>query len=593
MKMNSIKKQLMVIVSLVVLVSVGTLGAINLYFLNDIKNMTVESTESELYANYDSKIKNLVETAEGILERNNRLYESGELTLEEAQYQAKESIRDMRYGKDDIGYFWIDNEEYINILLPPSPEAEGGSREDLQDTNGTYIVRELVDGAVADGEVYLDYYFPKPGEEESSLKRGYTRYFEEWGWILGTGNYVEDIQAVVNDFNNNITNEIDNVTRLSIISIIVLIGLSLLIIFIYSTKLSKGIKEVRDSIDKIANNDLTGKDLEIKEKHEIGDLKSYYNKMKNNFINMVSEISEEAMNVASSSEELTATSDQVSMASDEVARTIEEIANGASDQAKETTDGAIEISELGDIINAEIELVNILNRSAEEVNKLKEEGLFALKTLESKTTENNNAAKEVQEIIIGTNKSADKIESASDMIKGIAEQTNLLALNASIEAARAGEAGKGFAVVADEIRKLAEETNQFAGEISNTISELSDMTGKGVETMAKASEIVKAQMSSLENTNGKFEGIAGSIEEVRNVVEELNSSTKTLMDKKDKIINVIENLSAISEENAAGTEEASASVEEQTASMAQIAKASEELAELAENMQASMSKFKV
>jgi len=591
--MNSIKKQLMIIVSLVVLISVGTLGGINLYFLNDIREMTVESTESELFANYDSKIKELVETAEGILERNNRLYEAGELTLTEAQERAKESIRELRYGKDDVGYFWIDNEEYINILLPPSPDAEGGSRKDLQDTAGAYIVRELVDGAVSEGETYLDYYFPKPGEEESSLKRGYTRYFEEWGWILGTGNYVDDIQAVVNGFNNNITTEIDKVTAISIASIIVLIGLSLLTIFIYSSKLSKSIKEVRDSIDKIANNDLTGEDLEVKEKHEIGDLKSYYNKMKNNLKNMVSQISEEAMNVASSSEELTATSEQVSLASDEVARTIEEIANGASDQAKETTDGATEISELGDIINSEIELVNILNKSAEEVNNLKEEGLSALELLEVKTTENNNAAKEVQGIIIETNKNADKIESASDMIKGIAEQTNLLALNASIEAARAGEAGKGFAVVADEIRKLAEETNQFAGEISSTIAELSEMTEKGVNTMAKASEIVKEQMNSLNNTNDKFEGIAGSIEDVKNVVEELNSSTMILTDKKDKIINIIENLSAISEENAAGTQEASASVEEQTASMAQIAKASEELAQLAENMQLSMSKFKL
>ncbi len=591
--MNSIKKQLMIIVSLVVLISVGTLGGINLYFLNDIREMTVESTESELFANYDSKIKELVETAEGILERNNRLYEAGELTLTEAQERAKESIRELRYGKADVGYYWIDNEEYINILLPPSPDAEGGSRKDLQDTAGAYIVRELVDGAVSEGETYLDYYFPKPGEEESSLKRGYTRYFEEWGWILGTGNYVDDIQAVVNGFNNNITTEIDKVTTISIASIIVLIGLSLLTIFIYSSKLSKSIKEVRDSIDKISNNDLNGEDLEVKEKHEIGDLKSYYNKMKNNLKNMVSQISEEAMNVASSSEELTATSEQVSLASDEVARTIEEIANGASDQAKETTDGATEISELGDIINSEIELVNILNKSAEEVNNLKEEGLSALELLEVKTTENNNAAKEVQGIIIETNKNADKIESASDMIKGIAEQTNLLALNASIEAARAGEAGKGFAVVADEIRKLAEETNQFAGEISSTIAELSEMTEKGVNTMAKASEIVKEQMNSLNNTNDKFEGIAGSIEDVKNVVEELNSSTMILTDKKDKIINIIENLSAISEENAAGTQEASASVEEQTASMAQIAKASEELAQLAENMQLSMSKFKL
>jgi len=262
-----------------------------------------------------------------------------------------------------------------------------------------------------------------------------------------------------------------------------------------------------------------------------------------------------------------------------------------TDQARETTDGALEINVLGEIIASEIELVKILNTSAIEVNRLKEEGFVVLKDLEEKTSENNHAAKEVHAIIMDTNANADKIESASDMIKGIAAQTNLLALNASIEAARAGEAGKGFAVVAEEIRKLAEETNQFAGEISNTIANLSKMTEKGVTTMNKAGKIVEAQMVSLDNTHQKFEGISEAIEQVKHVVQQLNESTATMMDKKNEIINIIENLSAISEENAAGTQQASASVEEQTASMAQISKASEELSKLAEDMQKSISKF--
>ena len=175
--MNSIKKQLVIIVGLVILISLSTVGIINLYFFNDIKEKTIIKTETQLLEDYDNKIKNLVQTAEGILEVNNDLYKSGDLTLKEAQERAKETIRKLRYGKEDIGYFWIDNEEYINILLPPSPDVEGSSRENLQDSNDTYIVQELVDGAVAEGEAFLDYYFPKPGEEKSSLKRGYTIYF--------------------------------------------------------------------------------------------------------------------------------------------------------------------------------------------------------------------------------------------------------------------------------------------------------------------------------------------------------------------------------------------------------------------------------
>lgn len=384
--------------------------------------------------------------------------------------------------------------------------------------------------------------------------------------------------------------------------ILLVSGISILIAIIISffigQSISKPIVALSHVIERLSNYDLSTNENKEAVKYldrqdEIGRITKALSKLQSNFIDIIKNVTNASQHVYSSSEDLKAMSQQSALASEEVAKTIEEIAGGATDQARETTEGAEEINMLGNIITSEIELVEILNTSAEEVNQLKEEGFEVLNNLKEKTTENNNAAREVQEIIIETNKNADRIEAASDMIKGIAEQTNLLALNASIEAARAGEAGKGFAVVAEEIRKLAEETNQFAGEISDTINSLSNMTQKGVKTMDKASVIVQDQMISLENTNTKFQGISEAIEAVRNVIDELNESTEIMMDKKSQIINVIENLSAISEENAASTEEVSASVEEQTASMIQISEASEELSKLADKMQESVSKFTI
>ena len=109
----------------------------------------------------------------------------------EAQFQAKQNIRNLWFGQS--GYYWIDNIKYINVLLPPNTSVEGTSRYDLQDVNGKYIVRELVDGAVKDGEVFVDYWFPKPGEVEASEKLGFTMLFEPWGWIIGTGEYIDYI----------------------------------------------------------------------------------------------------------------------------------------------------------------------------------------------------------------------------------------------------------------------------------------------------------------------------------------------------------------------------------------------------------------
>ena len=362
--------------------------------------------------------------------------------------------------------------------------------------------------------------------------------------------------------------------------------------------IAKPITALSVEIRKISDYDLTTTETAYGDRYlnrgdEVGIIAKAIRTMQTNLKELAGSILRDAESVASSSEELTATSDQSATSAGEVAKTIEDIANGANDQAKETETGAHEIDELGQIIAGEKTLVEVLNQSAVQVDRLKNEGFEVLNELEKKTQENNQASRQVQITIVETNDSAEKIAKASDMIKGIASQTNLLALNAAIEAARAGDAGRGFAVVADEIRKLAEQSNLFAGEISAVISELGVKTTTAVATMENATKIGDLQMESLKNTHLKFTGIAEAIEAVKTVVAELNASSAKMTEKKNQIIGIIDNLSAISEENAAGAEEASAAVQQQTAAMVQIAEASDMLAKLAESLQSSISNFKV
>lgn len=114
---------------------------------------------------------------------------------EKYQAQCIEAIRPIRFADD--GYLWIDNEEYVLQLLPPSPDGEGAYRGDLQDKTGAYIIKDLVEGAVKNGSFYYDYYFPKPGQDLASKKRGFVKHFEPWGWIIGTGNYVSEIEKEI------------------------------------------------------------------------------------------------------------------------------------------------------------------------------------------------------------------------------------------------------------------------------------------------------------------------------------------------------------------------------------------------------------
>lgn len=158
----------------------------------------IKSLEKEKYSSYDMNIKNQVQSAMSIINHFYMESKKGNISEEDAKHQAIKVLRDVRYSNS--GYFWMDNIDYNLLLLPPKPEQEGMDRENLEDDKGKKMVKELVDGAVKNGEVYVDYYFPKPGETEASAKRGYAQYFEPWGWVPGTGNYVDDIQEEINNF---------------------------------------------------------------------------------------------------------------------------------------------------------------------------------------------------------------------------------------------------------------------------------------------------------------------------------------------------------------------------------------------------------
>nr|WP_276536582.1 methyl-accepting chemotaxis protein [Tissierella carlieri] len=379
----------------------------------------------------------------------------------------------------------------------------------------------------------------------------------------------------------------------SIIGIIVLIGFILII----TKSITGPIVHVSKIIDRLSNFDLTfDKNDNVTKysnrKDEIGLITRSLETMQKNFIVLIKSIADTSQQVASSSEELTAITQQSASASEEVARTIDEIARAAGEQAKDTERGASEINILGAEIEKNQEDLISLNNAADEVNKLKDEGIEIIEELVENTKSSNDSATEIYEIIVNTNESAEKIKNASQMIRSIAGQTNLLALNAAIEAARAGEAGRGFAVVAEEIRKLAEESNIFTEDITVVIGELTDKTEYAVNTMQEVSNILKSQTESVEMTNSKFQGIASAIENVKEAIESIAQSGIEMEGKKGEIVEIIQNLSAISQENAAATEEASASMEEQTASIEEISSASEALSKLAEEMQESIAKFK-
>jgi len=383
-------------------------------------------------------------------------------------------------------------------------------------------------------------------------------------------------------------------TSMMLLTLLILI-ISIVMTYIVGNSIAKPIIKIVQHAKKIAELDLTQevpKDL-LNKKDEIGTLAKALQSIVDSLKNIMGEISRSSEQMASSAEEMTATAEQSATASEEVAKTVEEITKGASDQAQNTEEGSAKAILLGETIEKDLSYTQDLKEASQKVSVVVNEGLKEIENLTKISDESRKATYEVQQGIIKTNDSVNKIGQASSVIGFIAGQTNLLALNAAIEAARAGEAGRGFAVVAEEIRKLAEQSNLSTKTIDEVVKELQMNSKASVEIMGNVAAILKEQQESVEASRNKYMTISEAMKETEEAVKQLNVSGEEMEKMKDDILSTLGSLSAIAEKNSVATQEVSASIQEQTAAAEEISGASEGLSELAQDLQEVIGRFKV
>lgn len=305
----------------------------------------------------------------------------------------------------------------------------------------------------------------------------------------------------------------------------------------------------------------------------------------NNQKEILSRLLQTSEQVAQTSDGLKDNAHKSYAAADSVARTMEEFAQSTSKQAASTEQGADMIQQLGEIIEQDQNLLQNLNDATQVVRQMRNEGSAAIEELVKRTYERETFDNRIRDSIERTNDSAEKINSASQVIQEIASQTNLLALNAAIEAARAGEAGRGFAVVAEEIRKLAEQSSSSTQEINGIVQNLQLNSQSAVEIMNTNARIAHEQKESVSLTGEKFDEIAKAIERTEEIIVILNESSKKMSEGKNGIIEIFTNLSAIAQQNAASGEEIAATVGEVTESMERISSESNHLAAVSKELQ--------
>lgn len=369
---------------------------------------------------------------------------------------------------------------------------------------------------------------------------------------------------------------------------------AIILVLIIGKNITSGLKKIVVFSKNIQELDVS-KDVPVKLvelKDEVGQVAKALEMIVNNLREFMKKTFNLSTKVTDYSESLSDNIEQVSITANEIANVVVQIADGASKQAKKTEGGVMKAIRLGECIEENKYLLEILTTAMEEVEALRKEGLESIDVLSRESKETSNASSQIYEVITNTNIKAKEIEKASTMIQDIAEQTNLLALNAAIEAARAGESGKGFAVVADEVRKLAEQSTKFTEQIRKIIKELTKRTESAVETMDIMNSVIEHQTESVEMTADKFNGISKSVDKSLDSLEKLSVSSMSMESEKDDMLDIMNNLSAIAEENAASTEEVAASVQEQTSIIFEFNESVGTMVDLAKDMKTNIQKFK-
>jgi methyl-accepting chemotaxis protein len=509
---------------------------------------------SQLLADRQEKIRNLVEVAQATVSLYEKQAREGKISADEAKRLAIDSVRSMRYDKTE--YFWINDLNAVIVMHPIKPELDGKDLSDFKDKNGKRIFVEFSNMVKANGSGFVDYVWPKAGFKEEVPKISYVKGTESWGWVIGSGIYVDDVDAL---FRQN---------ALKLLGWVLLIGgfiaVSLTLVGRNVIKTIGG--DPQDALH--VTRRITAGDLSTDVICASGDTRSVLAGMKE----MQQTLRQMIDEIVHGAEQLSTASDQLLIASEEVARRSRQQSESASSMAAAVEEMTVSIDQVAE--NArEAHSISV------QAGDLSGKGSQIIQNAASEMNKISEAVQSSSAIIEDLGRQSDQITSIVKTIREIADQTNLLALNAAIEAARAGEQGRGFAVVADEVRKLAERTSRSTTEIASMVEKIQKGTRDAVGSMDAGVKQAGKGVDLAGQAGTSITEIREGALRVMQVVNNISDSIREQGAASNDIAKSIENIAQMSEESASAVQD--------------TADAARHLQKLSSTLHSSVSRFKL
>lgn len=484
------------------------------YILPTVSSIIEERTITKLYE--------LTDLPYSEIERQYALYQRGEKTLEEAQNDVFDFVKNLRYAENE--YFWVNSLDGMMLMHPIADQLIGTSVLEMQDADGKYLFKDMIQVVKKSGEGTMRYQWPKPGKDKPQPKISFVKGFDEWNWVIGTGVYIDDLQEIKNEIYRNVV----------IISVVIII-FSVAIIALIVIPLNKTLRKIMFHTNQYKSLDFR-ESIDIDSNDELGEISKAFDKVGSSLRELLermvktsADLTQDSMSIQSDVQKLEHSTDKTLESTTDISAVIEE-----------TTAATHTVTDTVDEIKTAIEV--IATKASEGVNKASDVNDRA-KELKKDATKSSTSAHSIYgdvkvrlEKAIVDAKDVSKISSLLEGILSLTAQTNLLALNASIEAARAGEAGRGFAVVANEVGKLAEESANMVEDIQKTVNSIQgsvqNLINDSTEILNFIDKSVLKDYDKLDAISDQYSDDAhifnGIMMELSAISEELTSSMESI-----------------------------------------------------------------